>query len=234
LSETTFLLPPTDAAADYRVRIFYPGGELPFAGHPTLGTCHAWLAAGGKPKNRDEIVQQCGVGLVRVHRDGKRLAFAAPPLKRSGPVDDATLDSIVRSLRVPRSAIRDSQWVSNGPGWVAVMLGSREELLALKPDMANLSPQDIGVVAPMPKGNEALFEMRAFVGGGGPFEDPVTGSLQAGLALWLIGAGLAPERYVAIQGTALGRDGRVYVEKLGADIWIGGDCVTLVEGKVEL
>jgi PhzF family phenazine biosynthesis protein len=234
LSETTFLLPPTDAAADYRVRIFYPGGELPFAGHPTLGTCQAWLAAGGKPKNRDEIVQQCGVGLVRVRRDGKRLAFAAPPLKRSGPVDDATLDSIVRSLRVPRSAIRDSQWVSNGPGWVAVMLGSREELLALKPDMANLSPQDIGVVAPMPKGNEALFEMRAFVGGGGPFEDPVTGSLQAGLAMWLIGSGRAPERYLAVQGTALGRDGRVYVEKRNQDIWIGGDCVTLVEGKVEL
>jgi len=234
LSETTFLLPPTDPAADYRVRIFYPGGELPFAGHPTLGTCHAWLAAGGKPKNRDEIVQQCGVGLVRVRRDGKRLAFAAPPLKRSGPVDDATLDSIVRSLRVPRSAIRDSQWVSNGPGWVAVMLGSREELLALKPDMTNLNPQDIGVVAPMPKGNEALFEMRAFVGGGGPFEDPVTGSLQAGLAMWLIGSGRAPERYLAIQGTALGRDGRVYVEKRNQDIWIGGDCVTLVEGKVEL
>jgi PhzF family phenazine biosynthesis protein len=234
LSETTFLLPPTDAAADYRVRIFYPGGELPFAGHPTLGTCHAWLAAGGQPKNRDEIVQQCGVGLVRVRRDGKRLAFAAPPLKRSGPVDDATLDSIVRSLRVPRSAIRDSQWVSNGPGWVAVMLGSREELLALKPDMTNLNPQDIGVVAPMPNGNEALFEMRAFVGGGGPFEDPVTGSLQAGLAMWLIGSGRAPERYLAIQGTALGRDGRVYVEKRNQDIWIGGDCVTLVEGKVEL
>jgi PhzF family phenazine biosynthesis protein len=234
LSETTFLLPPTDAAADYRVRIFYPGGELPFAGHPTLGTCHAWLAAGGKPKNRDEIVQQCGVGLVRVRRDGKRLAFAAPPLKRSGLVDDATVDSIARSLRIPRDAIRDSQWVSNGPGWVAVMLGSREELLALKPDMTNLNPQDIGVVAPMFKGNEALFEMRAFVGGGGPFEDPVTGSLQAGLAMWLIGSGRAPERYLAIQGTALGRDGRVYVEQRRQDIWIGGDCVTLVEGKVEL
>jgi PhzF family phenazine biosynthesis protein len=234
LSETTFLLPPTDAAADYRARIFFPGGELPFAGHPTLGTCHAWLASGGKPKNRDEIVQQCGVGLVRVRRDGTRLAFAAPPLRRSGPVDDATLDSIARSLAIERSAIRNSQWVVNGPNWVAVMLGSREELLALKPDMANLEPHDIGVVAPMPKGGEAAFEMRAFVGGGGPFEDPVTGSLQAGVAQWLIGAGLAPERYVAMQGTALGRDGRVYVEKRGADIWIGGDSVTLVEGQVTL
>jgi PhzF family phenazine biosynthesis protein len=234
LSETTFLLPPTDPAADYRVRIFFPGGELPFAGHPTLGTCHAWLAAGGKPKNGDEIVQQCGVGLVRVRRDGTRLAFAAPPLKRTGEADAATLQSIARSLRIDVKAIRASQWVENGPPWVAVMLGSREELLALKPDMTNLDPRDIGVFAPMPKGSEASFEMRAFVGGGGPFEDPVTGSLQAGLAMWLIGSGRAPERYLAIQGTVLGRDGRVYVEKRGQDIWIGGDCVTLVEGKVEL
>jgi PhzF family phenazine biosynthesis protein len=234
LSETTFLLPPTDPAADYRVRIFFPGGELPFAGHPTLGSCHAWLAAGGKPKTRGEIVQQCGVGLVRVRRDGQRLAFAAPPLIRSGDVDPPTLASIARSLRIDGKKILASQWVVNGPPWVAVMLGSRDELLALKPDMANLEPQDIGVFAPRLKDSEALFEMRAFVGGSGPFEDPVTGSRQAGLAVWLMGSGRAPERYVAIQGTALGRDGRVYVEKRGEDIWIGGDCVTLVEGKVEL
>jgi len=234
LSETTFLLPPTDPAADYRVRIFFPTAELPFAGHPTLGSCHAWLAAGGKPRARDEIVQQCGVGLVRVRRDGKRLAFAAPPLRRSGDVDAATLAAITRSLGIERKAVRASQWVDNGPGWVAVMLGSRDELLALKPDFARLTPKDIGVVAPLPSGHEAQFEMRAFIGGSGPNEDPVTGSLQAGLAQWLIGAGLAPERYVAIQGTALGRDGRVYVEKRGADVWIGGDSVTLVEGKVKL
>jgi PhzF family phenazine biosynthesis protein len=234
LSETTFLLPPTDPAADYRVRIFFPGGELPFAGHPTLGSCHAWLAAGGKPKNRDEVVQQCGVGLVRVRRDGRRLAFAAPPLKRSGDPDAATLASIARSLRIDVEAIRAAQWVVNGPPWVAVMLDSREELLALKPDMTNLEPRDIGAFAPLPQGGEALFEMRAFVGTGTPFEDPVTGSLQAGLAQWLIGSGRAPERYVAMQGTAVGRDGRVYVEKRGSDIWVGGDCVTLVEGKVEL
>jgi PhzF family phenazine biosynthesis protein len=234
LSETTFLLPPTDPAADYRVRIFYPNGELPFAGHPTLGTCHAWLAAGGEPRSRDVIVQECAVGLVRVRRDGTRLQFAAPPLRRSGPVDDATLASIARSLRVERDAIRASQWVANGPGWVAVMLASREELLALRPDMANLEPHDIGVVAPLPPGGTALFEMRAFVGGVGPHEDPVTGSLQAGLAQWLIGSGAAPERYVAAQGTALGRDGRVYVEKRGNDIWIGGDCVTLVEGTAKV
>jgi PhzF family phenazine biosynthesis protein len=234
LSETTFLLPPTDPKADYRVRIFFPLAELPFAGHPTLGSCHAWLAAGGTPRSRDEIVQECGVGLVRVRRSGQRLAFAAPPLRRSGDVDAATLAAIARSLGIDAKAIRASQWVDNGPGWVAVMLGSRAELLALKPNFAELTPKDIGVVAPMPAGSETLFEMRAFIAGSGPNEDPVTGSLQAGLAQWLIGAGLAPERYVAQQGTVLGRDGRVYVEKVGHDIWIGGDSVTLVDGRVEL
>jgi PhzF family phenazine biosynthesis protein len=235
LSETTFLTPPTDAAADYRVRIFTPDRELPFAGHPTLGSCHAWLAAGGKPKSGDEIVQQCGVGLVRVRRVGLRLAFAAPPLIKSGAPDAGTLKSIARSLRIAPGSIRASQWISNGPDWVGVLVGSREELLALKPDFAAMEPRDIGVVAPLPPKHEAQFEMRAFIGEGvGPNEDPVTGSLQAGVAQWLIGAGLAPERYVAIQGTALGRDGRVYVEKRGKDIWIGGECVTLVEGKVQL
>lgn len=234
LSETTFLLPPTDPRADYRVRIFFPQNELPFAGHPTLGTCHAWLAAGGKPRSENEIVQECGVGLVRVRRNGNRLAFAAPPLRRGGDVDAATLTAVCRSLGIERKAVRAAQWVDNGPGWVAVMLASRDELLALKPDFARLTPKDIGVVAPMPKGSDTLFEMRAFIAGSGPNEDPVTGSLHASLAQWLIGAGLAPERYVAQQGTALGRDGRVYVEKIGHDIWIGGDCVTLVDGRVEL
>jgi PhzF family phenazine biosynthesis protein len=234
LSETTFLLPPTDPAADYRVRIFFPSAELPFAGHPTLGSCHAWLAAGGQPRSRDEIVQQCGVGLVRVRRAGQRLAFAAPPLRRSGDVDAATLAAVTRSLGIERKAVQAAQWVDNGPGWVAVMLGSRDELLALKPDFARLTPRDIGVVARLPPGHEAQFEMRAFIGGSGPNEDPVTGSLQAGLAQWLIGAGLAPERYVALQGTVLGRDGRVYIEKRGDDVWVGGDSVTLVEGKVAL
>jgi predicted PhzF superfamily epimerase YddE/YHI9 len=169
-----------------------------------------------------------------VRRAGNRLAFAAPPLRRGGPVDSATLAAVARSLGIELEAIRASQWVDNGPGWVAVMLGSRDELLALKPDFARMTPRDIGVVAPMPKGGDTLFEMRAFIAGSGPNEDPVTGSLQAGLAQWLIGAGLAPERYVAQQGTVLGRAGRVYVEKIGHDIWIGGDSVLLVDGRVEL
>jgi PhzF family phenazine biosynthesis protein len=234
LSETTFLLPPTNEAADYRVRIFHPNGELPFAGHPTLGSCYAWLAAGGKPHSPAEIVQQCAVGLVRVRQDGARLAFAAPPLKRSGEPDAATLADVARSLRVDRKAIRAAQWVDNGPGWVGVLLGSRDEVLELKPDFANLAPPHIGVVAPCPAGHPAQFEVRAFIRGSGPNEDPVTGSLNAGLAQWLIGAGLAPERYVAAQGAALERDGRVHVERRGADTWIGGDCVALVKGRVDL
>ncbi|MCW5667759.1 MAG: PhzF family phenazine biosynthesis protein [Piscinibacter sp.] len=233
-SETTFLLPPTEPQADYRVRIFTPDRELPFAGHPTLGSCHAWLAAGGRPKSADAVVQQCGVGLVRVRRDGTRLAFAAPKLLRGGAVDAATLASIARSLRIPADAIRAAQWVDNGPGWVAVLLGSRDELLALKPDFAALEPADIGVVAPCPPGHDAQFEVRAFIRGVGPTEDPVTGSLNASLGQWLIGAGLAPERYVAAQGTALGRAGRVHVERVDGQVWVGGDCVEVVAGQVAL
>ena len=233
-SETSFLLPPSDPQADYRVRIFTPDRELPFAGHPTLGSCHAWLAAGGTPKAAGEVVQQCGVGLVRVRRSGTRLAFAAPPLRRGGEVDAATRADIARSLRIGPDTIRAAQWVDNGPGWVAVLLGSRDEVLALQPDFAALRPSDIGVVAPCPPGHEAQFEVRAFIAGVGPSEDPVTGSLNASLGQWLIGAGLAPERYVAAQGTALGRAGRVHVERIDGQVWVGGDCVEVVAGLVHL
>jgi PhzF family phenazine biosynthesis protein len=233
LSETTFLLPPTEPGADYRVRIFTPDRELPFAGHPTLGSCHAWLAAGGAGRDAEQVVQQCGVGLVRIRRDGSRLAFAAPPLRRHGAVDEGVLAQIARSLRISRDAIRASNWVDNGPGWVAVMLGSRDEVLALEPDFAAMGDIELGVVAPWP-GGEADFEVRAFVPTLGVQEDPVTGSLNAGLAQWLIGAGLAPSRYVASQGTALGRAGRVFVEQRGDDIWIGGNSVVVVAGQVDL
>ena len=239
-SETTFLLPPTGpqaaeaAEADYRVRIFTPDRELPFAGHPTLGSCHAWLAAGGVPKSADAVVQQCGVGLVRLRRDGSRLAFAAPKLLRSGEVDAATRADIARSLRIPQDAIRAAQWVDNGPGWVAVLLGSRDEVLALQPDFAVMKPAAIGVVAPCPPEHDTQFEVRAFIADLGSSEDPVTGSLNAGLGQWLIGAGLAPERYVAAQGTALGRAGRVHVERIDGQVWVGGDCVEVVQGRVSL
>lgn len=237
LSETTFLLRPSDEAADYRVRIFTPEGELPFAGHPTLGSCHAWLSLGNTPKAAgaaDEVIQQCGVGLVRIRREGARLAFAAPPLRRSGAVAPELVAQIARAIGVGAEAIRAAQWTDNGPGWVAAMLGSRAELLAVRFDPALLPDAKLGLVAPWDAardGTEAQFEVRAFVGRRG-IEDPVTGSLNAGLAQWLIGASLAPPRYVAAQGTALGRAGRVHVSKDNDAIWIGGDVVTCIAGTI--
>jgi len=234
LSETTFLLPPNDPGADYRVRIFTPERELPFAGHPTLGSCHAWLAAGGVPKRAGTVVQECAVGLVRLRRDGERLAFAAPPRLRSGPLEADLLARVVRSLGIEPSAVLAHEWVDNGPGWVAVMLGSADEVLALRPDFAAMAGLEVGVVGAYPLGAETQFEVRAFVPALGVPEDPVTGSLNASLAQWLIGSGRAPERYVASQGTVLGRAGRVHVARQGEDIWIGGDSVTCIEGRVAL
>ena len=234
LSETTFLLPPTQPAADYRVRIFTPQQELPFAGHPTLGSCHAWLAGGGVPQQAGLVVQECGVGLVRIRQSAARLAFAAPPLRRTGPLEAELLARIVRCLRVDAADVLHHQWVDNGPGWCAVMLRSGAQVRALQPDWAGLGDVKLGVVGAQQPGSETQFEVRAFVPGLGVYEDPVTGSLNASLAQWLIGAGLAPTSYVAAQGHALQRDGRVFVEQLGADIWIGGDVVACVEGTVNL
>ncbi|WP_284616079.1 PhzF family phenazine biosynthesis protein [Aquabacterium humicola] len=234
LSETTFLLPPTDEAADYRLRIFTPGGELPFAGHPTLGSCHAWLAAGGRPRGEGQVVQQCGAGLVRIRQDGARLAFAAPPLKRSGPGDAELTARIARSLRLPVDALLRVEWVVNGPQWIAVLLKDAASVLALRPDFVAMQGLDVGVVGPHPAGSECQFEVRAFVPELGVPEDPVTGSLNAGIAQWLIGEGLAPPRYVAAQGTAIGRAGRVHVEQRGDDIWIGGDVTPVIAGHVDL
>ena len=234
LSETTFLLGPTTPEADYRLRIFTPAGELPFAGHPTLGTCHAWLTNGGTPRG-DVIVQECGVGLVSVRHHEGRLAFAAPELLRSGPLDEALLSRIAKALKIERSAILDAQWADNGPGWMAVQLGSRAEVLALDPDYAALDDLKLGVVGAWDAaqdGTEAQFEVRAFAMGVGVKEDPVTGSLNASLAQWLIGSGRAPRSYVASQGTALGRTGRIFVDQVGDDIWIGGVTTTTIRGRV--
>jgi PhzF family phenazine biosynthesis protein len=234
LSETTFLLPPADPAADYCVRIFTPGGELPFAGHPTLGSCHAWLAAGGQPKEDGVVVQQCAAGLVRVRQQGARLAFAAPPLRRSGPADAALRTRVAGVLRLPEDAILRLQWVDNGPGWVAALVDSATTVLAIDPDFTAMAGLDLGVVGPHPAGSQCQFEVRAFVPLKGVPEDPVTGSLNAGLAQWLIGEGLAPDHYVAAQGTAMGRAGRVHVDREGDDLWIGGDVTPLVSGTVML
>lgn len=234
LSETTFLLPPTQPGADYRLRIFTPGGELPFAGHPTLGSCRAWLDAGGTPGDGDAVVQECAVGLVRIRRTGERLAFAAPPLQRSGPMQAAELARVAAVLGLPAGEIVAHQWVDNGPGWCAVMLGSAERVLGLQPDWAAMGDLRVGVVAPQPDGADTDFEVRAFIPAMGIREDPVTGSLNAGLAQWMTAAGLSGDRYVARQGTALGRAGNVYVERLGDTIWIGGDVVACVSGSVRL
>ncbi|MDO9135343.1 PhzF family phenazine biosynthesis protein [Hydrogenophaga sp.] len=235
LSECTFVLPPTNAEADYRVRIFCPGRELPFAGHPTLGTCHAWLQAGGQPRG-EHVVQECGVGLVRIKRDDARLAFAAPPLRRSGPLEEGDVTLIARGLGIPREDIVAHAWCENGPPWRSVMLRTAAQVLALKPSATVLAGLDIGVVAPQPAGADTAFEVRAFFHTHDTLsEDPVTGSLNAAVAQWLIGAGLAPGRYVAAQGTAMGRAGRVHIERdAGGTIWVGGASVTCISGQVVL
>ncbi|KAA1415539.1 PhzF family phenazine biosynthesis protein [Nocardioides humilatus] len=236
LSETTFLLRPTTDEADYRLRIFTPGGELPFAGHPTLGSAHAWLEHGGTPRGT-EVVQECGVGLVRLRRT-ERLAFAAPPLIRSGPVTDDDLGRVVRALRIHRDDVVDSQWVDNGAGWVAVLLRDAEAVLALSPNFGGFDGLDIGVVAIYADGGEVQAEVRGFAPDAGIPEDPVTGSLNAGLAQWLTGNGTLPPSYVAAQGTALGRAGRVHVDtdtaEAGGTIWIGGATVTTIVGELNL
>jgi PhzF family phenazine biosynthesis protein len=233
LSETTFVLPPDDPQADYRVRIFTPVAELPFAGHPTLGTCHAWLGDGGSPKQDGVVVQECAAGLVPVRTTADGLAFAAPPLVRSGPVDEDLVQQIAAALGIARDTIVDSQWVDNGPGWVAVLLADADEVLAVRPGFIDL---DVGVVAPYPEGSPHAFEVRAFFPKDGAMvEDPVTGSLNASLAEWLLRTERVRAPYVASQGTALGRTGRVHVTRdADGTIWVGGGTVTCIAGTVEL
>ncbi len=234
LSETTFLLAPRDPKAHYRVRIFTPKQELPFAGHPTLGSCHVWLSQFGGAET-DEIVQECEAGFIRIRRDGKQLSFVAPPLKRSGPVEPEIIERVARGLGIAQKDIKATSWVDNGPGWMGVFLNSRRDVLAVLPDFAILAGLRVGIVGPSDAaqdGTEAQFEVRAFTAAG--FEDPVTGSLNAGLAQWLIGSGIAPSQYIAAQGTVLGRAGRVHVVQAGADIWIGGEVASCIEGTVTL
>lgn len=234
LSETTFVLPPTAAGADYRVRIFTPDNELPFAGHPTLGTAHAWLAETDPAGRRATIVQECAAGLIPLRTTGERLAFGAPPLVRYGPVDDQTMGRLTRVLGVQRGEISGARWVDNGPGWVAVMLPSAEAVLEVRPQSGD--DLSIGVIGPYPAGSETAFEVRAFLpGGGGTIEDPVTGSLNASVARWLLDTGQAEVPYVASQGTAVGRAGRVHIDRdPDGTIWVGGATVSCVEGTVEL
>lgn len=233
-SETTFLLRPTAPGADYRVRIFTLERELPFAGHPTLGSCHAWLSRQGHPSDEPTLIQECGAGLVSIARTGSGLAFAAPPLIRSGPVDEATIVEIAGILRIGRDEIVDAQWADNGPGWMAVLLDSADAVLALEPERWHASRVDIGVVGPYPAGGSFAFELRAFFSDhlGNLLEDPVTGSLNASVAQWLVGTGRAVTPYIASQGTRLGRAGRIEVirDEEGG-LWIGGSTRTLFSGE---
>ena len=254
LSETTFVLPPDDPGADYRLRIFTPHRELPFAGHPTLGSAAAWLDAGGAPKHEDRIVQECGAGLVDIRRSPRRggptqtidltnqtdptvepsetLAFAAPDRLRSGPLDDVYVDQIATALGVDRSEILDHQWADNGPGWAAVRLASAEQVLALNPDFSAIPDAKLGVLGAHPEAADHEYEIRAFVPGVGVAEDPVTGSLNASVAQWLIGENLAPNSYTATQGTALGRSGVISITAEDDEIWVGGATSICVRGTV--
>jgi PhzF family phenazine biosynthesis protein len=269
LSETTFLLPPSDASADYRVRIFTPGGELPFAGHPTLGSCHAWLQAGGQPHVKGIIVQECQQGLVKIRReppyiDGQRLAFAAPPLKRSAP-SPVLLAKVAAALGLKAQQIIAAQLLDNGPVWLGLLLDSPETVLQLTPDHKDLDKLNAnvgiaGIYQPQPAsalisranreaqafnrdgqtGTPTMqvmsdLEVRVFVPALGVSEDPVTGAFNAALAQWLIAEGHAPERYLASQGVCLGRAGQVHIERDAAgQVWVGGESVTCIDGQLAL
>jgi PhzF family phenazine biosynthesis protein len=232
LSETTFVLPPRDAGADYLIRIFTPARELPFAGHPTLGSCHAWLEAGGRPARPDAIVQECGAGLITVRRAAGGLAFAAPPLVRSGPVEDLMNERVAASLGIARSEIVDIAWADNGPGWIAVLLASAEAVLAVRPGALDLH---IGIAGRYPDGSSEALEVRAFSPLISTVEDPVTGSLNASLGQWLLASGRVAAPYVASQGTVMGRRGRVHVtQDADGQVWVGGGTVTCITGTVTL
>lgn len=234
LSETTFVLPPSDPGlADYRVRIFTPADELPFAGHPTLGSCHAWLEATGAGHQHDLIRQECDAGIVEVRRSAEGLAFSAPPIKRYEPPDSETLAIVAAALGLDPSEVVDSHWVDNGPGWLAVLLESAERVLAI--DSPAFCDLDIGVVGPYSEGASPAFEVRAFFPVAGSLrEDPVTGSLNASLGRWLLDSGRVSGSYVAAQGTALGRSGRVLVEPEGERLWVGGRTLTTISGELDL
>lgn len=240
LSETAFLLPATSPEADYRVRIFTLADEVPFAGHPTLGSCHAWLDAGGAPRQGGTVVQECGAGLVPVSRAHAMLAFAAPPLLRSGPLEEGHTERLAAVLGVDRDEIVDAQWADNGPGWVAVLLRDADAVLALNPAASvhgESGPLAVGVVGPDGLDAGCAVEVRAFFSDehGTIREDPVTGSLNASLGQWLIDTGRVTTPYVASQGTRLGRAGRVRVTRDNeGTIWVGGTTTTVIRGEAEL
>ena len=236
LSECTFVLPPTAQDADYRVRIFSLNTELPFAGHPTLGTARAWLDAGGVPRNPNLVIQECGAGLIPIRIEEDRLAFASPPRVKSGPVAPDYLQSVLEILGVSPEQVLDSEWLDNGPGWVGVLLDSAETVLRLRPNSSRHPGRwDIGVVGLQESGSETALELRAFfTEGNEPLrEDPITGSLNAAVAEWLVGNGTLPAPYIASQGTAMGRLGQVFVDQADGKIWVGGRSEVVLAGFLE-
>ena len=230
LSETTFVLPPSDPRADYRLRIFTPARELPFAGHPTLGSAAAWLEAGGVPRNEGTVVQECGAGLVTLRRGGQNLSFAAPEPTRTGDLDEDFVSQIAAALHVDRAEILGHQCVDNGPGWAAVRLASAQQVLDLEPDFSQIPDAKLGVLGSHPDDSNHEYEIRAFVPGAGVAEDPVTGSLNASVAQWLIGSNLAPANYTVTQGTALGRDGVITISHEDGEVWVGGATTVCFRG----
>ena len=231
LSETTFVLQPTTDDADYRLRIFTPGGELPFAGHPTLGSAHAWLEAGGQPRSKERVVQECAAGLVDLRHTAGGLAFKAPAGVRSGPIETELLARIAAALHLDGDRIVAHQWVDNGPGWAAVQLATADEVLAIEADFSSDSDLMVGVIGAHP--HESGFEVRGFAPRMGITEDPVTGSLNAGLAQWLQREGRTPPSYTNTQGARVGRAGMIAIETDDeGDIWVGGASTTCIRGDV--
>jgi len=235
LSETTFVLRATDPDADYRLRIFTPGGELPFAGHPTLGSAHAWLENGGTPGRGDRVVQQCQAGLVAVLRGERMLSFAAPPTLRTGPIDDSEVDLIAAAFKIDRERIIDHQWVDNGPGWAVVRLSTAREVLDLEPDLTVIPQSMVGAIGAYPEGSEYQFEMRTFAPKIGVAEDPVCGSMNAGVGQWLTAGGTVPGSYRVSQGAALGREGSIEITAdIEGTVWVGGATRTIIRGVIAL
>jgi PhzF family phenazine biosynthesis protein len=235
LSETTFVLPPTAPVADYRLRIFTPGGELPFAGHPTLGSARAWLDNGGIPHQAGRLVQECAVGLVRVRRGEGILSFAAPPLVRDGALDEEYVGQIVAAFGIDRDHVLAHQWVDNGPGWAVVQLPTAGEVLALEPDLSVIPTAMVGAIGAYPDGSEHAFEMRTFAPGVGVAEDPVCGSMNASVGQWLTTTGAAPSFYRVSQGARVGRAGTVEITAdADGTVWVGGAATGCIRGTITL
>ena len=235
LSETTFVLPATDPEADYRLRIFTPGGELPFAGHPTLGSAHAWLENGGTPRRGDRVVQECQSGLVAVLRGEGVLSFAAPPMLRTGPIDEAEVDHFAAAFKIDRGCIVDHQWVDNGPGWAVVRLSTAQEVLDLRPDLTLIPQAMVGAIGAYPPGTEHQFEMRTFAPKVGVAEDPVCGSMNASVGQWLTSGGSVSGSYRVSQGAILGREGSIEITvDAEGTVWVGGATKTIISGTITL